>query len=343
MYKYLLLCTLLIVQCEKSNIKPKYSNSSFQELFEVTNTLKIRGDQEQPIFTFGKPAKINNTYYFPDKIANIIYAYNKKGDLIYQFGGSGRGPGDLNNPMNLFANSAGEIIVNETGNLRFQKFSQNGTSLNLTYLPSFAYVGIPINNNPNLIWAVYPSQIGNSNILFHLVDLEEGVVTKHIGSYNEKETLLHGWIADADDKFLYIANVLDQEIKIFNIEDTNTKPKTIKINSINTTPFISDSKQYTESGQGLLSLLEKLNKEKYTLLSGIFKQENEIITLFKRNNFDDNYSEYFIDIYNLSGSLKYSGIDLEGELIRVNRDQLAVINFSENYYGEIILFEIEYK
>ena len=73
-----------------------------------------------------------NNIYISDMRGNTIFKFDSGGQFLNKFGRAGQGPGDLSLPHFFHITSNNEIIVGETGNMRFQFLDSNGA-----YISSF--------------------------------------------------------------------------------------------------------------------------------------------------------------------------------------------------------------
>eukprot|EP00058_Branchiostoma_floridae_P002456 XP_002587944.1 hypothetical protein BRAFLDRAFT_87332 [Branchiostoma floridae] len=57
---------------------------------------------------------------------NCVYVYDESGKFLFQFGGEGRGEGQLKWPLGICTDSSGHILVADSGNERVQIFTRHG-------------------------------------------------------------------------------------------------------------------------------------------------------------------------------------------------------------------------
>ncbi|XP_078600257.1 E3 ubiquitin-protein ligase TRIM32-like [Branchiostoma floridae x Branchiostoma japonicum] len=115
----------------------------------ITQTTGDRANRHGEVLVFGPDGTLVRTmgqqqemklprYITVDGEGNIlvsdcenhcVYVYNKDGQFLFQFGGEGRGEGQLNQPQSICTDRAGNIIVADWANSRVEMFDNTGKFL----------------------------------------------------------------------------------------------------------------------------------------------------------------------------------------------------------------------
>jgi tripartite motif-containing protein 71 len=82
-----------------------------------------------PDFPAGLAVDASNNVYMTKKSSDQIQKFDVSGNLLQEFGGSGNGPGQLNDPSAIAIDGSGNIFVLDAGNTRIQKFDASGSYL----------------------------------------------------------------------------------------------------------------------------------------------------------------------------------------------------------------------
>src|SRR5690625_4739108 len=87
--------------CSQTKNEP-IDNVKLEKIAKISHLFVLEGNRKQPVFTFRSPILINGSLFFPDGTSSQIFRYSLRSkELINKFGGIGRGPGDLNNPLSI--------------------------------------------------------------------------------------------------------------------------------------------------------------------------------------------------------------------------------------------------
>ncbi len=84
----------------------------------------INGQFRQPTDVTWDPE--GNIYISDGYINSRVAKFDKNGQWVKQWGGPGRGPGELNTPHSIAADAKGNIFVADRGNRRIQVFTTDG-------------------------------------------------------------------------------------------------------------------------------------------------------------------------------------------------------------------------
>jgi streptogramin lyase len=84
----------------------------------------VDGQFRQPTDVTWDPE--GNIYISDGYINSRVAKFDKNGDWVKQWGGPGRGPGELNTPHSIAADAKGNIFVADRGNRRIQVFTTDG-------------------------------------------------------------------------------------------------------------------------------------------------------------------------------------------------------------------------
>ena len=101
---------------------PAYTVLTLRHLFNIEHSFLQPSD-----VAAGK----GNLVYVADGVNNSIKAFDEKGAFKFAFGTKGPGKGQLNAPLGITTDSAGNVYVADSGNHRIQIFSPDGAFLNL--------------------------------------------------------------------------------------------------------------------------------------------------------------------------------------------------------------------
>jgi hypothetical protein len=317
----------------------------FTSILETSKSIFIEGTEEQPVFTFGNPVLMDSYFFFPDRVSSFVYKYSSEGTFLDSFGGRGQGPGDLTDPLNVYLTNRNTLLVNELGNLRLQEFDLHGNSLSLIAVPSYPFSVFPDEDLENLVWCIFPLVTEDGSKLLHLVDIQDGHISKSLSPYEERSVVTHGWVAEMAGERIYIANILDREIKVYDLKDTEFVVQRIDINSPEVRFF--DTKRrlnQPETRESLMETLTRLREEDYTSIDKILRFKEWLIVVHRRHNMLDHQNDFFLDVFDDSGRLHYSGINITGRLISLNNGgQFAVIEKSEDNFGTINIDLVNFK
>lgn len=332
---------IVLMGCRDDKKNPNLKvGLDFTLIFDITKLTTIQGIEEQPVFTFGEPILANGYLYFPDRVSSFVYKYSLDGNLVDHFGGRGRGPGDLADPLGISLTLRNTLLVNELGNIRLQEFDLEGNSLSLTVLPSFSF-SVLTDNDKNLVWCIFPLMTADGSKAIHLVDIQDGFIRKSIAPYNEESVFTHGWVAATVEEKIFLANILDREIKGYSKSGSDIQK--INLESPETVFFDTGKKmKQAETKESLMEGVKRLREETYTSIEKILIVNDWIIVVHRRHNMPEK-SDFFIDIFDSSGMLHYSGINIPGKLINLGNDRYAIMKKSEEQLGHIELNLIQLK
>lgn len=128
---------MLFVSCAKEEKALNVIELSIDEGFITVISLKLLGDEENPIHSVSDIKFDEDSFYLLSSWQNYLYKYNYGGEVIKKVGNRGTGPCDFSNPTKLFLDGDAVGIL-EIGNNRIQTLSTQldcGNIINLPFLP----------------------------------------------------------------------------------------------------------------------------------------------------------------------------------------------------------------
>lgn len=118
----------------------------------------------------------------PEGDDHRVHVYDDKGKKQFEIGPRGPAKGQLNIPLDVAVDNAGDVLVVDSGNFRIQRFSAEGT-----FLSSFGNVGNGLGqfSRPRAIAVGADGNIYVSDGVFNNVQIfnPQGQLLMHLGSY----------------------------------------------------------------------------------------------------------------------------------------------------------------
>jgi len=103
-----------------------YGQTSYSQAYELSSEAANIPYFQRPA---GITADTDGNIYIADSEANRIKKYNDRGQFLLQWGITGDGPGQLDQPLDVATDTAGNILVADSRNSRIQRFSASGDLL----------------------------------------------------------------------------------------------------------------------------------------------------------------------------------------------------------------------
>lgn len=302
----------------------------FNDFFVSDSETYIRGDGSNPILSCYNVLFADGKIYIPDYLSHAILIYDKLGNILGRIGGKlGNKPGQLNMPYGLLIGRDGFLYVNDRGNNRIQVFDAN-----LRNVRSFPVPGpiesIALSTKGNLILvAVSPIFGGKAGpCLAHEINIYGKSVGIPFYSTQKKVFPMYSWAIalDVNDQ-VYIANVLEKEISIFNSK--RRAVKTIVLSSATIKPISDKIKPVTKTFSDLWNNRNILDGVGYTKISRMFIIDQSIFVLFRTKKHPEKRDVFILDIYNVDGNAVYRGIETPGEMY-YSQGRFYFVNYDDS-------------
>lgn len=315
---------------------------SAQELIEYVDTLVIIGSEESPVYTYSNPMLLNDELFFADHTTNKISKYDvSNGEQKGKFGGRGSGPGSMDRPTGMNSTTDGHIIIYEGGNHRFQTFDNEGNSIKVSSTEGLVFDFTVSESNSHLVWGAYSSSIDESmaNVV-HEIDINKDKVVRSFGEYERGDIVSESWTITNNDETIIFANNLKDHINIFDKDSDSLNQVDVTNKNTNIFPYTDEPTSPSE----LEDQLDKLNNAKYTRIHDIFVIDEVVYVIHERNNYEQSYFNFFIDLYDIDGGEYIKTIDgFDRKIMFIEEESLfAEYEISESEYGkvEIKFFEL---
>lgn len=333
-----------LLNCEKKPSVPPHiaSKISFNDIFELFNTIEISGNATTPIFTTYNLYLKNNRIFIPDYIGNSVNIYNSNGDLIIKLGGEkGSKPGFFNMPYTVVQDKEGFIYINDRGNRRIQIYDSRFNFVKLINLNTTVESILNSQNSKIILVAVAPTfqfKGGKKYLMREITN--EGSILDSFGVFN-KDYISYSWAACVDnDNNIYICNIYDN---IINIYKQNRKLlRRIKIESPSFIPLNSHIKAKPKTLEEYSEKQRAFHTIPHSMISRIFVYNNNFFVLHRLKNNPNKMEKYLLDIFDEFGNLLFYSIDIPGEITCQNADKFYYVEHNKNMkYGHVKIIGIK--
>lgn len=358
---------IVTAQVKELNIDLKSIKSSDGKI--TLNLIKTWGsDIKSKDEVFKSPADIcidsRGNYYVADSGENQILVFDKNGKLLKKTGRKGAGPGDLNFPVSVSADSKDNILVSELLNKRIQIFCNNKKPQTLSF-NSADIMCVEVDNKDRI--ALKSKDIVSGSPKIRLYDYEKkelGTIGKTItGNMTKKIASLYNsafeYCTDKEGNY-YIGNIYgNPSIEKYSGDgkmickinyQISPKPAEIKMTgrSIITDGGGELRSMDVDNDGNLYLLIKKEGKNaddsKYLPSSTMTMNKGGITSITRtppkerKNKFD----WFQIIVFDKNGNLKGSKtIDVYADKIRVLNNNLFVIN--SNLDAVIYQYKVIFK
>jgi hypothetical protein len=331
----------LFSACEnrKANIAPK--KAPFNELFAREEQITLSGDSLTPVFSFFNPLITKDKIYVCDYMGHYVAVYDKAGKLMTKFGRKGKGPEEFQMPYGVDLDAQGNLYINDRQNQRVQIYDPFLKFLKATPMPGQNEVMLvrKTGEKPNTVM-VGTATCAAGFCLVHEYDWE-GRLVNSFAQY-EKPFVIYSWAAAHDEQGnVYLINILEQEIKVFDLK--GTLARTVKIASPSTRFFKTDLSQRPKSTAALRAQSRVLNEEEHTRVRYVFVNEDLIFVQLERKRGEQRESIFILDIFDLEGSLRFHGMETPGMLCCITDKFYFVRENTANRYGAMEIEGFQFK
>ncbi len=331
----LLIMLLLLPVPAFSNITSRKKPLSFKDIFSFDEETIIKGDDINPIFSCYNIHISEDKIFIPDYLGHAIYIYKKNGELLKKIGGEiSDNPGHFNMPYGIVIDKNKFLYVNDRGNNRIQIFDPS-----LKFHGEFSVKGpvetIILSLRGNIILVnVVPTFPGKGGLCLIKEVNCDGKSINAFYSPPKKRYAMYSWAVASDEKDrIYISNILENEISIFN--SNRRLWKNVALSSPTILPIGNKLKSNPKSFSELWDNRKILDLPGFTKISRIYAQDEHIFVLFKmRKNEKENYF-YLLDVFDMEGKAVICGIETPGELCCIT-DKFYFMSFnSQKEYGSV--------
>lgn len=173
---------------------------------------------------FSEPSDVSvskeGLIYVVDGVNNKIKVFNQKGKFIFSFGTKGSLKGQFKFPIGIDVDDSGRVYIADSGNQRVQIFNSTGSFISQVRIPTkddnpADPTDVAVNETGNKLYV-----IDNDNHYILLYDLStlEQITTVGMPGIEERE-FRYPFLAALDkDKYLYITDVINTRVQVFNPE-----------------------------------------------------------------------------------------------------------------------------
>jgi len=312
----------------------------FEQLFRFESRISIVGNSASPVFSLYRPLVIDEKIYVTDYIGNRVFVYDKAGRLIQEVGGTGNGPGEFKLPYGVALDGAGNLYVNDRQNFRVQIFNSDLEFMTEVKIPGQNEMMFlrKLGEKPNIVMVgSAPSSKGTSYMQEYDID---GKLVRKFANF-ERYFMFASWAAAQDSMGnLYLVNKLDTEVHVF--DHSGDYSRSITLSSPTMNPLETDQINRPENRAQLAAQFKLLREKPHTRAQEIYVSDSQLFVLIRLMNDSSQSEEYFLDIYDLKGGLRYYNIAVPGWLQCVT-DRFYFVNISdEQKYGAVDILEYQY-
>jgi len=321
------------------------NKADLADLFNVTETITIKGNAANPIYSTYNTYVSKERIYVPDIVSHCVHVFNKSGEPISVLGArKGTASAEFQMPYGVLLDEHGYLYVNDRGNKRIQVFDQNMVLFSqYKFTISSPIETILLSRKSNIILvAVAPAFLNarRQRCLFRELD-KNGNTLNIFGPFNQKY-ISYSWAVtiDAADN-IYICNVFEKTIYIFGADRKLSRKIRLKSPS-----FVTLETHVSRSPKTLSDYVEKskaLSQEPHTKIIRIHAKSGLLIVLNMLSGGPFQEPKYILDIFDLQGNLLYYGIEVPGDM-PCYTNKLYCLEYSlADKYGLISLTGLELK
>lgn len=337
---------LILLATSASSQKPDVSvmrrasaEVAITEIFELGDSLVLRGTLSQPLFSVSDPLLVHGRLYVTDFIGHKVLEFDRQGRMVRAVGHRGTGPGEFQMPYGLAVDKAGQIYVNDRGNARVQVFDAS-----LRHAATYKVGGqqeqvFVHSEGPSLHVLAQGVTPCDDPAGCLLTDLTLGEARRDFFAPVGSDPVVFTWRATiAQDGVIYIANVFGDSVATYSVAGQRLGGFSLRSPSRSLPPGL----QASESTAELRVLLHRLKEERYTRLSSLVVVDSMVFVQYERVNPAPGESLGLLDVYTPTGCPLYAAVPTPGRLT-ANGGSLHFVSRHEGGYGKVVITPLRLK
>lgn len=316
---------------------PEPVHLRFEDAFRFVGDLTIEGSAEAPLLTPFDVHWAEDKIYITDPFQNLLLAFGRDGQFLDRIGGTGEGPGEFRQPLNVVSDQKGNLYVSDPRHrkvLVFDAFHE--------FVRDFAVDGqmqqfLLARDDAEGVRLATVGLVGETLIQTYDADGSRGPEFPPMGT----DWPFRGWAATVGPAGeIYLIN--EMQDSLFKFSGEGALLETFTLASPTQVRFRGNDLDVprTRTRNDVLEAFGRLQTERHTRINELVVSSDFLLVGLKRYQFDEGASENVVDVYDHSGNLLYYGIDTPGRLESFGGSiYFVTIDDEGDNYGSVTLHE----
>lgn len=316
------------------NVVSQAQPTAFEEVFAIEEPIALRGDATFPLYAPGNSYVTRDRIYVPDLQQNQVALFDHAGRRIAAVGRPGQGPGEFQMPYGMRPGAASQIYVYERGNLRIQVFDDelNPRGILATPVQGDQIFPAAYDGTQHVI-VTGLSACGMARCLVRVYDAN-GQRIRELAPL-EGDPVMKTWQAAIHDGDIFIVNIYEGIVRQYDLAGGLTS--TLPLSSPSAL-YYREEAEAPQTRSEFSEQLQATTQQPLSVIRGLFVHDGRLFVQMENRNRPDAEAKYFLDVYDVNGTLQMHGIVTPG-LLRSVTDRFYFVDEQqgEDAFGRMII------
>lgn len=314
--------------------------------FHLDDKIVLKSTSKVPIYSIADIFPTDSSYFIIDNKNYKILQFKRDGEFVNSWGRKGKGPGELLDPEWISVKGDSIYVLDGQGNFRMQIYNKTGSPLGDFPLRSSgpfsqSYIVHSKNGLLFLTTTIGHCGTGNERCIMQVQDFT-GTVMRRFGK--EKKVApnhvgLPFYSAFSEKKLLYLAHVYGKKVSVYDLEGSFRF--SFSLDQSNFLKPLNQASMPTD----VFKQAKELQSRTYTSIANMYADGKYLFIQFEtKNPVKATAPKWFMDIYDLKGNLKFSGIKTPYFFLKARNDKFYfVVEDEQSSIGKFTIYEYEFK
>lgn len=308
--------------------------TAFEHVFTIEETVTLRGDDTFPLYAPANPYVSGDRIYVPDLEENRVALFDATGTRLASVGRSGRGPGEFQMPYVMRPGQDGRIYIYERGNLRIQVFDAELNPQEVLTAPVQGDQIFPIwHDGAQRIVVTGLSACGVTRCLARIYDTNGQRIREFAALTGNP--FMKTWQAAVRGEDLFLVNIYEGIVEQYDL--AGQLKFTFPLSSPSAL-YLRQEGEVHQTRDAFRQQLRKITQQPLSVIRGLFVHEGRLFVQHENRNRSEADAKFFLDVYDLNGTLQMHGIETPG-LLRSVTDRFYFVeeHHDDRAFGQITI------